>query len=133
MHSEREQSRSFAVNLSHEVIGAAIEVHRLLGPGLLESIYEAALCKELCFRGIRFERQKRSAVTYKGQFLDCHFRLDLLVGETIVVEVKAIAKITPLHTAQLLSYLKLNDLWLGLLLNFNVEVLREGIRRVLNG
>jgi GxxExxY protein len=133
MRPEPEQSRSIAVDLSHEVIGAAIDVHRLLGPGLLESIYEAALCKELSFRGIEFERQKRSAVTYKGQLLDCDFRLDLLVARTIIVEVKATGKITPLHKAQLLSYLRINELWLGLLINFNVELLRDGIRRVLNG
>jgi GxxExxY protein len=133
MHQEPESARNLAVSLSHKVLGAAIEVHRVLGPGLLESVYESALCREFSLRGIQFKRQKRLPVAYKGQLLDCDFRLDLLVAETIIVEVKAAEKIMPIHKAQLLSYLKLHDLWLGLLINFNVELLRDGIRRVLNG
>ena len=133
MHPEPGSSRTIAVGLSHQVIGAAIEVHRILGPGLLESVYEAALCRELSLRDLQFKRQKRLAVAYKGQLLECDFRLDLLVSDIIIVEVKAMEKIMPIHRAQLLSYLRLHDLWLGLLINFNVEMLRDGIRRVLNG
>lgn len=119
--------------MSHQVIGAAIEVHRCLGPGLLESVYEASLSRELSLRKITYARQTRVPVSYKGQLLDCEFRLDLLVGDAIVVEVKALERTLAIHRAQLLSYLRLRGLWLGLLLNFNVEVLRDGIRRVLNG
>ncbi len=112
---------------------AAIEVHRLLGPGLLEGIYEVALCKELLLRGLKVERQVRVPVNYKGDDLNCDVRLDLLVERRIIVEVKTVEKIIPLHRAQLLTYLRLRNLWLGLLINFNVEVLRDGVRRVLNG
>ena len=119
--------------LSHEVIGAAIEVHRLIGPGLLESIYEVALCKELFSRGLTVERQVRVPVNYKGESLSCNVRLDLLVERRVIVEVKTIEKLIPIHRAQLLTYLRLQNLWLGLLINFNVEVLRDGVRRVLNG
>ena len=126
-------TKVYALGVSHDVIGAAIEVHRLLGPGLLESVYEAALSRELSLMNIQFVRQKRLPVTYKGQLLDCEFRLDLVIAGTLIVEVKALEKIMPIHRAQLLSYLRLHDVWLGLLINFNVAVLRDGIRRVLNG
>jgi GxxExxY protein len=128
-----EPPKRIALELSYHVIGAAIEVHRVLGPGLLESVYEAALCNELSARKIAFVRQKRLPVKYKGRLLDCKLRLDLLVEKSIVVEVKALEKLLPIHKAQLLSYLRLEKLWLGLVINFNVEVLRDGIRRVLNG
>ena len=118
---------------SHEVIGAAIEVHRLLGPGLLETAYEVALCKELRLRGIAVDRQISVPVHYKGELLDCYMKLDLLVENSIIIEVKAVEKIIPVHRAQLLTYLRLQGLWLGLLINFNVELLRDGVRRVLNG
>lgn len=118
---------------SHAVIGAAIEVHRLIGPGLLESVYERALCRELSLRGIGAERQVHLLVLYKGEALNCNIKLDLLVERSVVVEVKSVEKLVPIHKAQLLTYLRLRDLWLGLLLNFNVEILRDGIRRVLNG
>jgi GxxExxY protein len=126
-------TKAFALALSHEVIGAAIEVHRVLGPGLLESIYEAALCRELSLRNIRYVRQKRLPVIYKEQLLDCELRLDLLVEDAIIVEVKALEKLMPIHRIQLLSYLRLHGVWLGLVINFDVEVLRDGLRRVLNG
>jgi GxxExxY protein len=125
--------KAHSLALSHQVIGAAIDVHRVLGPGLVESVYEEALCRELSLRSIQFVRQQTLPVFYKGQILDCEFRLDVLVARSVVVEVKAVEKITPIHRAQLLSYLKLQSVWLGLLLNFNVEVLRDGICRVLNG
>jgi GxxExxY protein len=115
------------------VIGAAIEVHRLLGPGLLESIYEMALCRELWLRGIEVERQVNVPVSYKGKQLACGIQLDLLVQRTIIIELKSVEKILPVHRAQLLTYLRLQELWLGLIINFNVEVRRDGVRRVLNG
>ena len=127
------KDKAVSLALSHEVIGAAIEVHRLIGPGLLEGIYEVALCKELLLRGLKVERQVRVPVNYKGDDLNCDVRLDLLVERRIIVEVKTVEKIIPLHRAQLLTYLRLRNLWLGLLINFNVEVLRDGVRRVLNG
>jgi GxxExxY protein len=126
-------TKAASLALSYDVIGAAIEVHRLLGPGLLESVYEAALCRELSIRSIEFHRQKRVSVDYKGVPLDCELKIDLLISNLIIVEVKALEKILPVHKAQLLSYLRLHNVWLGLLINFNVEVLRNGIRRVLNG
>ncbi len=118
---------------SHEVIGAAIEVHRLIGPGLLESVYEVALSTELRLRGITVDRQISIPVNYKGEVLDCYMKLDLLVEQSIIVEVKSVDKLIPVPRAQLLTYLRLQDLWLGLLINFNVELLRDGVRRVLNG
>jgi GxxExxY protein len=121
------------LSLSHEVIGAAIEVHRVLGAGLLESVYEVALCRELWLRGISTERQVAVPVTYKGADLKCELRLDLVVEKTINVEVKTVDKLISIHRTQLLTYLRLRDLWLGLLINFNVDVLRDGVRRVLNG
>ena len=126
-------TKASGLALSHEVIGAAIEVHRLLGPGLLESIFEMALCRELWLRGIEVERQVNVPVNYKGKRLACGVQLDLLVQRTIIVELKSVEKILPVHRAQLLTYLRLRELWLGLILNFNVEVLRDGVRRVLNG
>jgi GxxExxY protein len=118
---------------SYAVIGAAIEVHRVVGSGLLESVYEMALCRELWLRGIEFKRQVPVPMRYKGASLGCDIRLDLLVQRCVIVEVKAVEKLLPIHRAQLLTYLKLQNLWLGLLVNFNVELLRDGVRRVLNG
>ena len=116
--------------LSKEIIGAAIEVHRQLGPGLLESAYEECLAYELSQRDLPFERQKPVPVSYKDVQLDCGFRLDLLVGGLVVVELKAVDKLVPIHQAQRLTYLKLTGCKLGLLLNFNVLRLRDGIKRV---
>jgi GxxExxY protein len=125
--------KSSALALSHAIIGAAIEVHRVVGPGLLESVYEAALCRELRLKDINVERQVSVALTYKGELLDSNVKLDLLIEKSVVVEVKAVDKLISIHTAQLLTYLRLQDLWLGLLINFNVNSLRDGLRRVLNG
>ena len=116
--------------LASRVIGAAIEVHRLLGPGLLESIYEEALCVELMLAGIPFERQVRLKVGYKQHDIG-EARVDLLVHRQLIVELKTVEAIAPVHLAQLLSYLKISRLGLGLLLNFNVANLAQGIRRVI--
>jgi len=126
-------TKARALALSHDVIGAAIEVHRLIGPGLLESMYEIALCKELWLRGLAVERQVSVPLIYKEEHLHCHVKLDLLVERTLIVEIKTVENVMPVHRAQLLTYLRLQNLWLGLLINFNVEVLRHGVRRVLNG
>jgi GxxExxY protein len=130
---DTKDTKASSLAVSHTVIGAAIEVHRVIGPGLLESVYEMALCRELWLRGIEVERQVPVPVHYKGGVLGCDIRLDILVKRSVIVEVKAVEKLTPVHKAQLLTYLRLQDLWLGLLINFNVEVLRYGVRRVLNG
>jgi GxxExxY protein len=120
-------------DISSAIIGAAIEVHRILGPGLLESAYEQALAHEFSLREIPFERQKSLALNYKGMPLDCGFRLDFLVADSVVVEVKAIEALLPIHQAQLLSYLKLGGWKLGLLMNFHAPLLRDGIKRVVLG
>ena len=118
--------------LSSEIIGSAIEVHKALGPGLLESSYQKCLCHELRLRGIPFEYEKPLPLVYKGEKLDCGYRMDLVVENAIIVELKSCEKLQPIHEAQLLTYLKLSDLNLGLLLNFNVPVMRDGICRMVN-
>ena len=118
--------------LSSKIIGAAIEVHKALGPGLLESTYEECICHELNLQGLSLERQKPLAVQYKGLKLDCGYRLDVVVENAIILELKSCEKIEPIHRAQLLTYLKLSGLNLGLLLNFNVTVMRDGIVRIVN-
>jgi len=115
--------------MTEQIIGAGIEVHRTLGPGLLESAYEECLCRELSLREIPFDRQRPLPVEYKGVKLDCGYRLDLLVAGSVVVEIKAVTAIESIHEAQLLTYLKLGGWKLGLLINFNVPVLKDGIRR----
>lgn len=116
--------------LSERVLGACIEVHRHLGPGLLESAYEQCLCHELSLTGVRFARQRPLPVIYKGVALDCGYRLDLVIEEQLVLELKAVDYLLPLHEAQVLTYLKLTGLDVGLLVNFNTPVLRGGIRRM---
>lgn len=115
--------------VTQEIIGGAIEVHRALGPGLLESAYESCLCRELALRNIPFGRQCSLPVAYKGLYLDCGYRLDLLVVDVVVVEVKSVTSIQRIHESQLLSYLKLGGWKLGLLINFNVQLLKNGIHR----
>ncbi len=115
--------------LAQEVIGAAIEVHRVLGPGFLESVYEQALSVELELRGVRFQRQAPVAVVYKGRSI-AESRLDLVIEGKLIVELKAVDQFAPIHTAQVLSYLKATGCQLGLLINFNVTRLRDGIKRV---
>jgi len=119
--------------LTEAIIGSAIRVHRHLGPGLLESTYEACLAFELVDQGLSVERQKELPVVYRDVRLDCGYRIDLLVERQIVVELKAVDQLHPIHTAQLLSYLKLADLRVGLLINFNVNKLTDGLKRILNG
>jgi GxxExxY protein len=118
--------------ITESIIGAAIEVHRDLGPGLLESAYETCLAFELVERGLKVEQQKPLPVVYREVKLDCGYRLDLLVEEAVIVEVKAVDRLAPIHQAQLLSYLRLSGCKVGLLINFNVKVLKDGIRRVVN-
>ncbi len=118
--------------ITESIIGAAIEVHRDLGPGLLESAYENCLTFELVERGLKVEQQKPLPVVYREVKLDCGYRLDLLVEEAVIVEVKAVDRLAPIHKAQLLSYLRLSGCKVGLLINFNVKVLKDGIRRVVN-
>lgn len=118
--------------MSRAVIGAAIEVHRRLGPGLLESVYEAALCRELYLRRIACERQVPVTIRYRGAALAAALRLDLVVERQLVVEVKSVEHLAPIHRSQLLTYLKLSNLHLGLLVNSNVTTLRTGIRRVIS-
>ena len=118
--------------LSNTIIGAAIEVHKILGPGLLESAYEECLCKEFVLRDLSIERQKPLPLEYKGEKLDCGYRLDVVVEQAIILELKACNEIEPIHKAQLLTYLKLSKLSLGLLLNFNVPLMRDGIIRIVN-
>jgi GxxExxY protein len=116
--------------LTEAVIGAAIEVHRALGPGLLESAYETCLCHELGLRHIHFQRQLELPVVYKGMPLDAGYRLDIVVERQLILELKAVDRLMPVHEAQLLTYLKLANLHVGLLLNFNVPALKDGIRRI---
>ena len=118
--------------LSSQIIAAAIEVHKALGPGLLESAYEKCLCHELKLRGLSFDNQKPLPLVYKGKKLDCGYQLDISVENTIIFELKSCEKIEPIHKAQLLTYLKLSGLKLGLLLNFNVPVMRDGIIRMVH-
>ncbi len=115
--------------LTEQVIGLAIEVHRGLGPGLLESAYEACLCYELDQIGIAFKRQVPLPVVYKSVKLDCGYRMDIVVADSLIIELKTIERILPVHEAQLLTYLKLSGFHTALLLNFNSAVLKDGIRR----
>lgn len=115
--------------LTKEIIGAAIEVHRHLGPGLLESAYLKCLTRELLLKQIPFKREWPLPLTYKGVHLGCSYRLDLLVSDAVVVEIKSVEALTPIHEAQLLTYLKLGGWKVGLLINFNVVVLKTGIHR----
>ncbi len=119
--------------LTSEIIGSAIEVHRNLGPGLLESTYEECMAYELQDRDLIIKRQYEIPVLYKGKQLEQNYRIDLLVNNQVIVELKSIKKIEPIHDAQLLTYLKLANKKYGLLLNFNVPVMKQGIRRLLNG
>ena len=119
-------------HLSGEIIGAAIEVHRVLGPGLLESAYEECLAWELAQRGLRVTRQSPIPVRYKELTIDEGYRADMVVNEAVILELKCVDSFQPIHTAQLLTYLKMTGLKLGLLLNFKVDIMRNGIKRVVN-
>ena len=120
------------IDLTEKIIGAAIKVHRTLGPGFLESVYQAALAFELEKANISFEKEKSLPVAYEDIFLEIGFRCDFLVDKRIIVECKSVKEITPLDHAQLLNYLKITDLQLGLLINFNVRILKSGIKRIVN-
>jgi len=124
------EGKLYEKELSASIISSAIEVHKQLGPGLLESAYEECLCRELYLREISFERQKPLPLEYKGINLDCGYRLDLLAEQRIIVEIKAVAELAPIHEAQMLTYLKLAGIKVGLLINFNVRVLKSGIKRL---
>ena len=119
--------------LTHEVIRASIEVHRKLGPGLLESAYQECLCRELILRGIPFERERPLPLEYKGIRLECGYRVNIVVGGIVAVEIKAVEALAPIHDAQLLTYLRIGGWRVGLLINFNVVVLKDGIHRKILG
>ena len=125
-HTEKEDPNP----LTGKVIGAAIEIHRTLGPGLLESAYEACLIYELRLRKLKVEPQKSMPVFYKDVMLDCGYRVDIVVEDRVIVEIKSVSSLAPIHEAQLLSYLKLSNCKIGLLINFNVRILKEGICRI---
>ncbi|HTP84821.1 MAG TPA: GxxExxY protein [Alphaproteobacteria bacterium] len=116
--------------LTEKIIGAAIEVHRALGPGLLESAYEVCLCHEFSLAGLQFRRQVPLPVTYKSVTLDCGYRADIVVESTVMLELKTVEAVLPVHKAQLLTYLKLSGLRVGLLINFNVPMLKDGLVRM---
>ena len=129
---EIESERLRTNNLTDKIIGLAIEVHRVLGPGLLESAYEECLSFELEKAGVNFTRQVPLPVVYKGVKLDCGYKMDVVVEDLIIIELKAVERLIPVHEAQLLSYLKLYEKKVGLLLNFHVPLLRDGIKRIVN-
>ncbi|KPV53381.1 GxxExxY protein [Kouleothrix aurantiaca] len=117
--------------LTQQIIGAAIEVHKAIGPGLLESAYQACLAQELRLRNVAFETEKPLPIMYKGAKLDCGYRLDFLIEGRVVVEIKSIETLLPIHEAQILTYLRLTQCKIGLLINFNVPVLKNGIKRII--
>jgi len=133
-HGDTEaRSKLLYEELTEKIIGAAIEVHRALGPGLLESAYEECLCREPNLRGLAFQRQVPLPVEYKGVNLDCGYRLDLIIQDDVIVELKCVERVLPVHEAQLLTYLKLTGKHVGLIVNFNVATLIRGgiVRKVL--
>lgn len=118
--------------ITRRIIGAAIEVHKTVGPGLLESAYEACLAFELRQLGLKVEEQKPLPVVYKGVSLDCGYRLDLVVENSVIVEIKAVDQLAPIHDAQLLSYLRISGKRVGLLINFHTRMLKDGLKRIVN-
>ena len=130
-HRDTKTQRPNLNDLSHQVIGLCIEVHRELGPGLLESAYEEALAYELSRAGLSFARQCEVPLRYKSVKLNCDYRLDFVIEDRLLLELKAVSELLPIHQAQLLTYLKLERLPLGLLINFNVPILKDGVRRVI--
>ncbi|OGW14497.1 MAG: GxxExxY protein [Nitrospinae bacterium RIFCSPLOWO2_12_FULL_45_22] len=129
-HGDTEKPIYYDEGLTSKIIACAIEVHRHLGPGLLESTYEECFCHELNINGISFERQKPLPLEYKGIKLDCGYRMDMVVDNKVVIELKCVDKITSVHEAQLLTYLKLSNIRVGLIINFYTSVLKDGIRRL---
>ena len=132
-HGDTETQRQKLNELTHRVIGLCMEVHREVGPGLLETAYEEALAYEFTQAGLSFERQRDTPLIYKGVKLNCGYRLDFFVEDQLIIELKAVTELLPIHHAQLLTYLKLERRPLGLLINFNVPVLKDGVRRVAAG
>ncbi len=130
--SEVKENRIITNNLSKEVVDCIFQVHNNLGPGLLESVYEEVLCFELQNRGLQFTRQHAIPVIYKNKKLDLGFRADIIVENRIIIEIKSIETIAPVHHKQILSYLKLSNINLGLLVNFNVNLIKEGMHRIVN-
>ena len=126
------KEENFINQITEKIIGCAIEVHKGLGPGLLESAYEECLCFELNQIRLKFERQVPLPVVYKGVKLDCGYRMDIVVENLVIVEVKAVESLIPVHEAQLLSYLKLYNKKVGLLMNFHVPILKKGLKRIVN-
>jgi len=126
------EEQEFLDRITEKIIGCAIEVHKGLGPGLLESAYEECLCYELKQIGLKFERQVSLPVVYKGVKLDCGYRMDIVVENSVIVEVKAVENLIPVYDAQLLSYLKLYNKKVGLLMNFHVPILKKGLKRIVN-
>jgi GxxExxY protein len=133
IQSKLAEQRNVLNSLSQHVIGMCIDVHRELGPGVLESAYEECLAYELRVAGLSFQRQIAMPIRYKEVVLDCGYRLDLIIENSLIIELKAVAQLLPLHDAQLLSYLRLTGLPLGLLINFHVPALKDGIKRMANG
>lgn len=129
-HRDTEKFMFYNEELTERIIASAIEVHRHLGPGLLESAYEECFCHELHLGGILFERQKPLPLEYKGIKLDCGYRMDIVVDKKVVLELKCVDKITPVHEAQLLTYLRLSNIKVGLIVNFYTAVLKDGIKRL---
>ncbi len=125
-----EGKKLYHSDVTGQIIASATEVHRHLGPGLLESTYEACLCHELHLRKVPFERQKALSVDYKGVKLNCGYRMDLIVAGKVVVELKCVDRILPIHQAQMLTYLKLSGIKVGLIINFYTEVLKNGLKRL---
>jgi len=119
--------------VTEKIIGGCIAIHKALGPCLLESVYEECLCHEMSLAGLKFERQKPLRISYRGIRLDCGYRLDLIVEDKVIVELKTVEALLPIHEAQLLTYLKLCDCSVGLLINFNVPVLVHCVKRIVNG
>jgi GxxExxY protein len=126
------ESTEKLADLTEKIIGAAIEVHRQTGSGLMESAYEECLCYELSQLGLKFERQVQLPIMYKGVRLDCAYKMDLLVEDSVVLELKTVDQLLPIHSAQLLTYLKLSGKRIGLLLNFHAPILTKGIKRLIN-
>jgi GxxExxY protein len=120
-------------HISNIIIGSAIEIHKTLGPGLLESVYEDCLCYELSQQKIEYARQVNLPLTYKDAKINAGLRIDLIVDDLVIVELKAVEKVIPVHKSQLLTYLKITKKWLGLLINFNVPILKDGVERIVNG
>lgn len=131
-HKDVTSVRDFINKLSYEIIGACIEVHSHLGPGLLESAYEQCLCKELSLKGLSYDRQVALPLEYKGMVLDCGYRMDIVVEDMVVLELKSVEEVLPIHDAQMLTYLKLSDKKLGMIINFNVSKMKNGIKRLVN-